>query len=207
VDRRDLDILVIPPAIGLFVFDPHVREMDLVIEVGEVVVVRPFLDLVRRAIGPPIGIASVPISLMQPLLVLTLELVVEDDPIDACAALPEAAGFTQVGAKHLGVVFHLARLLQIGVELLTMVALTLLAIVVRMVAAIRLQHVPTLFRQDDRHVPMTGQALGSDEPFLTEVSEVARPRIGRALVVVAKVACRDDPKRADGRQRTGFRAP
>src|SRR6202023_355189 len=69
VDRRDLDILAIPPPIGLFVFDPHVREVNLLIEVGEVVVVRPFLDFVSVAIGPPIGIVAVPISLMQPLLV------------------------------------------------------------------------------------------------------------------------------------------
>ena len=129
MDRRDLDILVIPPAIGLFVFDPHVREMDLVIEVGEVVVVRPFLDLVSGAIGPPIGVAAVPISLVQPLLVLTLELVIEDHPIDACATLPEAAGFTEVRAIHLGVVFHLARLFQIRVELLAMILPTVLAIV------------------------------------------------------------------------------
>jgi hypothetical protein len=207
VDRRDLDILVIPPAIGLFVFDPHVREMDLVIEVGDVVVVRPFLDLVSRAIGPPISVVAVPISLVQPLLVLPLELVVEHNSVDAGPALGETPGLPEVRAIHLGVVFHLARLLQIGVELLTMVTLTVVAIVERMVAAIRLQHVPTFLRQDDRHVPMTGQALGSDEPLLAEVSEVARPWIGRTLVVVAKVACRDDPKRADGRQRAGFRAP
>jgi hypothetical protein len=76
-----------------------------------------------------------------------------------------------------------------------------------MVATIRLQQVPTFFRQDDRHVPTAGQPLGSDEPFLTEVSEVAAPWIGRTLVVVAQVACRDDAKRADGRQRARFRAP
>jgi hypothetical protein len=74
-------------------------------------------------------------------------------------------------------------------------------------AAVRLQHVPTLFRQDDHDVPVTVQPLGSDEPFFSEVSEVARPRIGRTLVVVAEVAGRDDPKCADGRQSAGFRAP
>ena len=110
---------------------------------------------------------------MQPLLVLTLELVVEDDAIDACAAFAEAPGFPEVRAIHLRVVFHLARLLQIRVELLTMVLPTVLTVVARMIAAIRLQHVPTFLRQDDRHVPMTGQPLGSDEPFLAEVSQVA----------------------------------
>jgi hypothetical protein len=207
VDCRDLDILVIPPAIGLFVFDAHVGKMDLVIEVGEVVVVRPFLDLVSGAIGPPIGVVAIPISLVQPVLVLTLELVVEDHPIDACATLPEATGFTEVRAIHLRVVFHLARLFQLRVELLTMILPAVLAVIAHVIAAIRFQQVPTFLRQDDRHVPMTGQLLGSDEAFLTEVAQVAAPWIRRTIVVVAKVARRDDPKRANGRQRARFRAP
>jgi hypothetical protein len=171
------------------------------------VVVRPFLDLVSVAIGPPIRIVAVPIALVQPLLVLTLELVIEDHPIDACATLPEAAGLPEVRAKYLGVVFRLARLFQIRVELLTMILPAVLAVIARMIAAIRFQQVSTLFRQDNRHVPMTGQPLGSDEPLIAEVSEVAGPRIGRTLVIVAKVACRDDAKRANSRQRARFRAP
>jgi hypothetical protein len=42
-------------------------------------------------------------------------------------------------------VFHLARLLQTRVELLTMVALMLLAMFKGVVAAVRLQHVSTSF--------------------------------------------------------------
>jgi hypothetical protein len=95
----------------------------------EVVVVRPFLDFVSVAIGSPIGIVAVPISLVQPLLVLTLELVVEDDSVDASPAPRQTPGFPEVRAIHLGVVFHLARLLQIGVELLTMILPAILAIV------------------------------------------------------------------------------
>jgi hypothetical protein len=207
VDSGDLDIPVIPPAIGLFVFDPHVWEVDLVIEVGEVVVVRPFLDLVSGAIGPPIGVVAVPISPVQPLLVLTLELVVEDDSIDACAALPEAPGLPEVCAEHLGVVFRLARLFQLRVELLTMILPAVLAIVRPMIVAMRLQNVPTFLRQDDCHVPMTGQPLDSDEPFLAEVAQVAAPWIRRTLVVIAKVACRDHAKRTNGRQGAGLRTP
>jgi hypothetical protein len=48
------DVPMIPAAIGLFVLDAQVGEMDLVAEVREVVVVRPFLDLVRFAIGASI---------------------------------------------------------------------------------------------------------------------------------------------------------
>jgi hypothetical protein len=88
-----------------------------------------------------------------------------------------------------------------------MVALMLLAMFKGVVAAVRLQHVPALLRQDDGHVPMTRHAFGSDEPFFAKVPEVARPRIGRTLVVITQVACRDDPKRADGGEGPGFRAP
>lgn len=89
---------------------------------------------------------------MQPPLVITLQLIVEDHSIDAGLAVGEALGFTQVRAIHLGVVFDLARLLQIRVELLPMVVPVVLAMIVRVVAAIRLQHVPTLFRQHDRRI-------------------------------------------------------
>ena len=58
----------------------------------------------------------------------------------------------------------------------------------RVVAAVRLQHVPTLFRQDDGDVPMTVKPLGSDEPFLAEMAQVTRARIGGTLVVIAEVA-------------------
>jgi hypothetical protein len=126
VDRCDLHILVLPPPIGPFVFDPQVREVNLVIEVREVVVTGPFLDLVRLAIGPAIRIGAVPISLVQPLLVLTLELVVEDDAIDARPTVSETVGFSEVRAIDLRVVFDLAGFLQTRVELLPMVMPTVL---------------------------------------------------------------------------------
>jgi len=50
-------------------------------------------------------------------------------------------------------------------------------------------------------VPTTIQSISSDQPLLAQVAQVARPGIGRAIVVVAEVACRDDPKRTDGRDR------
>jgi hypothetical protein len=129
VDRRDLDISVIPTPIGFFVFDAEVGEMNLVMEVREVVLVRPLLNLVRLAIRASICIVSVPIALMQPSLVLTLQLVVDDDSIDTCATVREALGFTEVRTIHLGIVFQLARLLETCVELLTTVGPMVLAMV------------------------------------------------------------------------------
>jgi hypothetical protein len=172
VDRCDLNISVIPSPIGLLVFDAHVGEMDLVIEVREVVVVRPFLDLVRLAIRASVGIVPVAIPFVQPPLVLTLEFVVEGDAIDAGAALREALGFTEVRPIHLGVVFQLARLLEARIELLVAVVPMVLAMAIRVVAAVRLEHVPTLLRQHDGHIPMSVQPFGSDESFLAQMAEV-----------------------------------
>ncbi len=61
--------------------------MHLVVEVRQIVFVRPFLDLSRLAIGASISIFTVAIPLVQPSLVLPLELVVENDSIDARAAI------------------------------------------------------------------------------------------------------------------------
>jgi len=44
VDRQHLDVDMIESAVDLLVFDPHVGKMQLVIEVRQVVLPRPFLD-------------------------------------------------------------------------------------------------------------------------------------------------------------------
>jgi hypothetical protein len=85
VDGGDLDVLMVPASVELLVLDAHVGEMDLLVEVGQVVFKRPGLNLVLVAVGVSIGILSVPIALMQPPLVLTLELVVQDHSINVRA--------------------------------------------------------------------------------------------------------------------------
>lgn len=49
--RRDhLDVLAFPAPIGFLVLDAEVREVDLVIEVRQIVVLRPLANLVRGSI-------------------------------------------------------------------------------------------------------------------------------------------------------------
>jgi hypothetical protein len=50
VRRDDLDVLALPATIRLLILDADVGEMDLVIEVRQVVFVRPFANLIRRSI-------------------------------------------------------------------------------------------------------------------------------------------------------------
>jgi len=118
VDRRDLDILVLASPVELLVFDPHVGKVDLVVEVREVVFAGPFLDLMRIATGPTAAVLAVSIPLVQPFLIVALELVVEGDSVDACFALSEPLRLPQIGVVDLGVVFDLARLCEARVELL-----------------------------------------------------------------------------------------
>jgi hypothetical protein len=51
VFRNDLDVVVIPAAVCLAVFDAQVREVHFVIEVREIVVARPFANLFGPAIS------------------------------------------------------------------------------------------------------------------------------------------------------------
>jgi hypothetical protein len=207
MDGRDLDVTVIPSPVRPFVLDAHIGEMHLVIEVRQIVIMRPLFDLGRVPIRAPIGVVTVVIPLVQPPLVLTLELVIENHAIDPCATLREVFGFMQIGAIDLAVVFHFARLFEFGVERLTMLVAMVLAMVMGVVTAVRFENVPALLGEHDGHVPMAIQALRSDKPFLPQVSQITRSRIGGAAVVIAEVARRHDPKRADGRERAAFRSP
>src|SRR2546423_3016020 len=107
---------MIVTAIAILVFDPQIGEVHVAVEVGEIVFVRARFDLLFIAIRTAICIRATAIALVQPLLVLTLELVVQDDAFDVGATLLQPLGFAQVRTVDLGVVLHLARLLELGVE-------------------------------------------------------------------------------------------
>jgi hypothetical protein len=118
--RGDLNVDVIPPAVCLTELDAHVREVHLLVVVRELVLARPILDLVRLTVWPAVVPLALAIAFVQPLLILAFELVIEDDPPDACAALGELLSFPEIGAIHLRVVLDFAVLDQAGVELLAM---------------------------------------------------------------------------------------
>jgi len=87
VRRDDFNVLAIPAAVRLLIFDADVREMDLLIEVGQVVLERPLTDFLGGAIGVTIVVVPLPVTFVEPLLLIALELVVEDYPVDAHTAL------------------------------------------------------------------------------------------------------------------------
>jgi len=108
VDGHDLDILVAHSPVELHVLDTQIWKVDLVVEVRQVVVRGPLLDLVCGAIRVSVMVITVPVALVQPSLIVALELVVEDDAFDACVPLGKASRGIDVGVVDLHVVFELA---------------------------------------------------------------------------------------------------
>src|SRR2546422_1013786 len=71
--------------------------------------------------SPAITVRAATVSLLKELLVLPLQLIVEDNPINTCATFLQALGFALIGAVDLRVVLDFARLLQLGIERLAVV--------------------------------------------------------------------------------------
>lgn len=92
----------------------------------------------------------------------------------------------------------LARLLEVSVELLA-------AIAAGVVAAAGFEELASAVGQNDGVVSVPSERDGSKRSLFAEVPEIASPRIGRTIVVVAEITSRDHPKRSDGTERTGFR--
>src|SRR5438132_1052070 len=127
VHRRHLDVQVfarvIPPVVGRRVLDAEVGELDVSVVARQAVLARPFGDLFRAAIRPTVAVGATAIPFLQEALVVPLELVVEDDALDAGATLPEPLGLAEICAEDLRVVLDLAWLLQVRVERLAAISI------------------------------------------------------------------------------------
>ena len=118
---RDLQILPAHVAVRLLVLDAHVREVDLFIEVRQVMLPRPFLDLFDRAIRPAVAVAIASVAVLQEALVLAFQLAVELHAEDARVTRLQPLRGLQVGALELRVVRSFPRLICARVERLAMV--------------------------------------------------------------------------------------
>src|SRR6185503_16359130 len=116
VRRHHLDVLVVPASVWLLILDSKIREMELIVEVRKIVLVRPVANLVRRPIRVAVIVVVVLVPFVQPSLIVALELVIEDDPFDVSLALEEPRLCLFVGAIDLEVVFQFALTRQARVE-------------------------------------------------------------------------------------------
>jgi hypothetical protein len=197
VDGQHLHVFMAAAAIEFLAFDAQVGKVHVLVEVRQVVLERPLRNLLRVAIGVAIVVVAIAIPLVQPSLVLTLELVVEDDAIDADAPLGQALRLALVCGVDLRVVFELARAFETRIKRLGRFVVAI---------SVRVEEVAAPVGQGDGDVTSTVEADGVDKALVTQMSEVAAARIAAATIVIAEVACWDDPKRPDGCERAGFRS-
>jgi hypothetical protein len=191
----DLDVFVADVAVLILVFDPGVGEVDAAVEEREVVLACPRLNFSRRAVRPAVAVGPSPVPLLQELLVVTLQLVVEDDAPDVSAARMEALLRALVSAVNLRVVSQLARLPQAGVERLPGLVVAL--------QAIRLEHVSTTTRQDDDVTVAALEWDSFEKARLLEMSKALPCWLKLPVTVehVPQVIRVDDPKRSDRGER------
>jgi hypothetical protein len=110
VHGGDLDVQLPSAAVQVLVLDAHVREVHLIIEVRQVVRPRPGFDLDRVSVRPSVALAAVPIAFLEEALILPLQLVVEDDALDAGIGCVQPLSGFEKGVIDLRVVLKLARL-------------------------------------------------------------------------------------------------
>jgi hypothetical protein len=137
------------------------------------------------------------VPLVEPALVLALQLVVEDDALDVRAAVQETVLGLFVRAIDLKVVFEFPFAPQARVERLGVLVIGI---------AVALKEAAPVLRQAHRMVAVPRHARGLDQPLFPEVSQVARAWISRAAVVVAEITTGDHSERANGRERSRFGA-
>ena len=157
---------------------------------------RPSRDLLRLPIRPSVAILPASIALVQEPLIVSFELVVQDNAVHSAALLAKPLLCAEVGTVDLRIVRQLARLSETGVERLARMPGTFLSFV-----PIRLEQVPAAVGQDDRAV-VRGEWTRAQQTLLFEVA------LGLAgvLAAIVEIALRHDPKRADGGEHPAFRA-
>jgi hypothetical protein len=174
--RRDFDIYVILAAVDIAIFDAAVREVHLPVEVRQVMVVRPLIDLACVTIRPSIRVRPAPVALVEPPLIFALQLIVQPHALNRSAPLLEPLYLALIGAINLGIVFELALAFESCIERLASVPGAV---------SIRLKQIPASVRQDYRLFAISRDADRLDEALFSEVSQVAITRIGGPIGMVA----------------------
>jgi hypothetical protein len=187
----DLDILMTVTSVQ-FVLDAEIGEVNAVVEVRQVVLTRPAFDFASVPIRSSVAVGTSAIVLLEPFLVLALELVVEYDAPNLPALLAEPFLFPQVGAIELGVVRQLTRPAHAGVEglLPRIVAVAAMGFQEVVAACGERQGALAAVQRDEPH-----------QPLVSQVTEVRLARIRQRVARIAQIAFGHHPKRSDGRKR------
>jgi hypothetical protein len=99
-----LHVLDVSPAVRPLALDAEIREPNAAVHHWQLVLLSPALNLLRRAIRTTVTVTPVPVSLLKERLVLTLELVIEHDTVDARPLFVKTLCRAEVRAIELRVV-------------------------------------------------------------------------------------------------------
>jgi hypothetical protein len=194
--RGDLDVFGIAPAVRPFVFETKIREVHMPVEERKVMLERPPFDFTTVAVRPAVGVGMLAISFVKELLVLSLELVLEGDAVDAYVVLGQALGRPYVGAIHLRVMRELACPHGTRVEQLPRLVIA---------SPMTLEELPTpVSQRDDDGSPLVFAIEGGDranQAIRSQAIEVPVPEVAGPSALVAKIVDRDHAKGSDRRQR------
>jgi len=182
--------------VTVFVLDPGIRESDVPIVVRQLVLPRPASNLFRLTIRPAVAVLLAAIALVQKALIITLQLVVEDDATNPTTLPPEALLSTLVGAIDLRVVRQLARFPETRMERLAGFVTAAVALV-----PIRLEQVPAAVSEDNSAV-VRAEWRRVQQTLLFEVA-LGSPSVVAAVV---EIAFGYDAEGSDGSEHLAFGA-
>src|SRR5207247_900325 len=129
-----------------------------------------FANLISGAIGMPVVVVVVPVALVQPTLILALQLVVEDDALDVRARLQETRFSLFVRTIDLEVVFEFALAPQARVKRLVTVPVDV---------SMALEKAAALLGQGHGMIAVPGHARGLDQALLADRESAGLPSWSR----------------------------
>jgi hypothetical protein len=175
--RRNLYVFNAAAAIAVLVFEAHVREVDVPVGAWQLPLARPPLDLLSGSVGTTCRVAPAPIGLLEEALIVTLQLLLEDDATHLSASRTEAVGRLLISAIQPCVVRQLARLRDTHVVRLIGFAFT--------GSAALLEDLSTAIRERHQRRPRPTHDVrrGADQTLATEVCEVAILHAGIAVLL------------------------
>jgi hypothetical protein len=180
VRGHDLDVLVPTPAIAILVLDARIGKVHVTVVVRQLVLPRPTRDLFRLPIWPPVAVLLATVALVEKTLVVTLQLVVENDAADPTAFAAEPFRCELVGTIDVRVVGQLARLPEASVERLVRFVRALGTFV-----AIGFEEVPAALGQDDGSV-LRAERTVANQPLVLQMAN-ATARIAGLVAQVVEI--------------------
>jgi hypothetical protein len=109
VERCHLDIFDIAATVGPLVLQAKIGKVDVAVEEGQVVLLRPLLDFSWIAARTAVRIRLIAVAIVEELLVLALQFVVEHDAVNPYVVFLKPICSPDVGRVKLSVVRQLPR--------------------------------------------------------------------------------------------------